>query len=157
MPLITPTTVFVGARVFYREHALDYPNHSFCWSKSILQRACPCLPQPQFLLEQEYSTESMPLITTTTVFVGARVFYREHALDYPNHSFCWSKSILQRACPCLPQPQFLLEQEYSTESMPLITTTTVFVGARVFYREHALDYPNHSFCWSKSILQRACP
>ena len=159
-PCLPPTTVSAGARVFYRQHALAYPQPHFLLEREYITDSMPLLPpQTYFLLEREHITDSMPLIT-------------------PKHTFCWSESILQGACPCLPpnilfvgaresykqhalaypQPHFLLEREYITDSMPLLPPQTYFL----LEREHITDSmplitPKHTFCWSESILQGACP
>ena len=173
-PCLPPITVHtkrgsVGAEVSYRGHALAYPQSQFtqreallgqtcntgsmplltpdhsshkerlCWGRSILQRACPCIP---------------PItVYTKRGSVGAEIFYREHALAYLQSQFT--------------QRDALLEQTCHTGSMPLLTLITVYtkrysVGADMPYREHALAYPDHSLhkeilCWGRSVTQGACP
>ena len=109
----------------------------FCWSRRILQGACPCIPP-------------------------ATLFYREHDLSYPQpHYFTGSvpfltpnHSILQEACPYLP-PTTLFYREraltypqphYFTGSVPFLTPQPLyFTGCVTFLT------PNHA------ILQGVCP
>ena len=92
----------------------DQHKKRLCWSKNILQGACPCLPQPQF-------TGSMPLLSPSHSLQGAcpclppATVYREHALAYPSHS-------LQGACPCLPPATVY-------RSMTLLTPSHSLQGA----------------------------
>ena len=83
---------------------------TLCCIKSILHRACPCLPP-------------------TTVF------YTEHALAYPQQQY------FTQSMP-LAYPQ----QQYFTQSMPLLTPNN-----SILHRACPLLTPNNS------ILQRACP
>ena len=138
MPLLTPNHSFM-TQVFYRQHALAYPQPQF-YDSSILQTACPCLP-PTTVLRHKYSTGSVPLLTPCHSF-RTQVFYRQHALAYPQLSF-YDKSILLAACPCL-LPTTVLRHKYSTGSVPLLTPGHSF-RTQVFYRQHALAYPLPQF------------
>ena len=95
-------------------YSLADTQKRLCWSKCILQGACPCL-RPATVLRQMYSTGSMPLLTPSHS-LKTYVFYR----GMPSHSL---------------EPTNM----YSTGSMPLLTPSHS-LKTYVFYREHALAY-----------------